>query len=94
MTVVERFAHRHVETHTQRTYEVGVLVAVVEHCIYHTHLGSALVEVESEDEREPAAAALRCVVAADFHHGMSGTLSFNNGRINFAYKILEVDMAG
>ena len=75
MTVVQLFAHGHIEAYAQGTDEIALLLAVVGDGVHHLHLVATLVEIESNCEGQPRAALSR-VVTVDADHGAHLSLAF------------------
>ena len=84
MAVIEGLAHGHVETYAERTDIVGILVAVVEHRIYHLDLGSRAIEIEADEEWQPFAPIAGAQLAIDFNDSMFVALTFDYGRVDLA----------
>ena len=53
MTIIQSFTHRNIETDTQTTNEIFLLISVIDEAMYHFDLFTATIKVETYHKRKP-----------------------------------------
>ena len=53
MTIIQSFTHRNIETDTQTTNEIFLLISVIDEAMYHFDLFTTTIKVETYHKRKP-----------------------------------------